>query len=61
MECSKCKTQMEKGTLASHGQIWSPKILMTLAKWIPGLGKSKLVHAWACPKCGYVELQRELN
>lgn len=52
---------MEKGTLASHGQIWSPKILMTLAKWIPGLGKSKLVHAWACPKCGYVELQRELN
>lgn len=58
MECPKCKTKMEKGTLISGG-LWAPRVVT----YFKGLfyRDSKKVFAWSCPKCGYVELQSELK
>ncbi|MDO8610265.1 MAG: PF20097 family protein [bacterium] len=56
MICPKCKTQMEKGYLGSHGTRWLAEQMGSLAK-IAFFGS--LVYAWKCPQCKYVELRSE--
>jgi len=61
MECPKCKTQMEKGVLSTHGATWldrQPKEPFA-SIWRFTTGGGKIVTAWRCPNCFNIELQSE--
>ena len=58
MTCSKCSSEMVKGSLTNHGMVWVEKITANknLIKFLTG---GVLVVAYRCPKCQNVELSTE--
>ncbi len=62
MNCPDCKTEMEKGVLAVHGQRFFTGNWSRYDKLVPGfLKKGSQVNAFKCPIDGKIELQAEID
>lgn len=56
MKCPNCKSEMEKGNLATNGNLWVK--VSRLYKYMSIFGGVP-VYAYKCPKCGKIELTSE--
>jgi predicted RNA-binding Zn-ribbon protein involved in translation (DUF1610 family) len=55
--CPKCGAEMEKGNLRGYG---FAKIRFTKSEAILFPKNLENIDAYSCPKCGFIELQRNL-